>query len=493
MQPIDRCVHPRYPSNEQMSDILQKALVVERESSRIEFKREFDPTSRAQWCEVIKDIVAIANSGGGVIIFGLENDGQPSGKDVTALAKVDPADVANKVTSFTGAVDLEFEIESIAKAGQALVAFLIHPAPMPVVFEKPGSYDLPSGAKGNAFAQGTIYFRHGAKSEPARASDLVRAIDRLVKLERKSLLSGVRKVTEAPRGARIVALSPTRAERISEISNTTVRAVQNPEAIPVYLTRDSKKTSGTFVHESVSAALFDEINNIIDTNGILARGQKKFFLGLPVYFRIYAERRFVAFDQNVFDLLFHSAVHDFYSPALFWATKLPVSIVAKTMGELYLRPHSPHVHFLMRSAILLGTEFSEWMFNAWCARWKDYVQKPSFYDTFKEMKKKAAEVGGRMSASKIKASTQILLPGEKPISGAELIDNADKADKVLSLLCLKIFESAATDGGLRTLARDLDCLAHGSEFDSRKSEISAAIMAEVRNKEILPIEQTPEG
>ena len=162
-----------------MSDILQKALAAERESSRIEFKREFNPASRAQWCEAIKDIAAIANSGGGV------------------------------------------------------------------------------------------------------------------KFERKSLLSGIRKVTEAPRGARIVALNPTRAERISEISTSTVRAVQNPEAIPVYLTRDPKKASGTFVHESVSTALFDEINNVIDTNGILARGQKKFFLGLPVYFRIYAERRFV--------------------------------------------------------------------------------------------------------------------------------------------------------------------------------------------------------
>ena len=475
-----------------MSEIIQMALAAERESSRIEFKREFDPTSRAQWCEVIKDIVAIANSGGGVMVFGLENDGQPSGIDVTALAKFDPADVANKITGFTGAVDLEFEIESAVKAEHTLVAFLIHPARMPVVFEKPGTYDLQSGTRGSAFAQGTIYFRHGAKSEPARATDLARAIDRLIKLERKSLLSGIRKVTEAPRGARIVALNPTRAERISEISSSTVRAVQNPEAIPVYLTRDPKKAFGTFVHESVSAALFDEINNIVDTNGILARGQKKFFLGLPVYFRVYAERRFVTVDQDVFDLLFHSAIHDFYSPSLFWATKLPVPIVAKAMGELYLRPHSPNVHFLMRSALLLGPKFSEWMFNAWRIRWKDHIQKPSFYDTFREMKGKAAKVGGRVSASRLRASTQILLPGEKPISGAEVIDDAGKADRVLSLLCIKIFESAATNADLRTLARDLDFLAHGAEFASRTNDLAAAIMEEVRDKEIAPVEAASE-
>jgi len=48
-----------------MPDLIQKALTAKRESKSVEFKETFDPTSPGDWCEVVKDIVAIANSGGG--------------------------------------------------------------------------------------------------------------------------------------------------------------------------------------------------------------------------------------------------------------------------------------------------------------------------------------------------------------------------------------------------------------------------------------------
>ena len=56
----------------------------------------------------------------------------------------------------------------------------------------------------------------------------------------------------------------------------------------VRLTRDTTLSSGSFVHEEVSDGIFDEINNVVDANRILARGQKNFFLGQRVYYRIYA-------------------------------------------------------------------------------------------------------------------------------------------------------------------------------------------------------------
>jgi hypothetical protein len=63
---------------------------------------------------------------------------------------------------------------------------------------------------------------------------------------------------------------------------TQVRAVNDPNAVAVRLTRDSALASGSFVHEEVSDALFDEINNVIDANRILAKGQKDFFFGQRV-------------------------------------------------------------------------------------------------------------------------------------------------------------------------------------------------------------------
>jgi predicted HTH transcriptional regulator len=135
-----------------MSDLIQKALKGKRESKHVEFKQGFDPTSSSEWCEVIKDIVALSNSGGGIIVFGLNNDGTPSGLSVDAIAMLDPADIANKITRYTGAVDLEFEIRELHKQRHNLVAFVIQASPIPLVFEKPGTYDIGAGKQRTAFS-----------------------------------------------------------------------------------------------------------------------------------------------------------------------------------------------------------------------------------------------------------------------------------------------------------------------------------------------------
>jgi len=55
-----------------MIDLIQKALTAKRESKHVEFKQGFDPGSAREWCELIKDLAAIGNSGGGIIVFGLD-------------------------------------------------------------------------------------------------------------------------------------------------------------------------------------------------------------------------------------------------------------------------------------------------------------------------------------------------------------------------------------------------------------------------------------
>src|ERR1017187_621256 len=125
-----------------MADIVKKALTAKRESKHVEFKQGFDPDSGRAWCELIKDLAAIANSGGGIILFGLDNLGKPTGESVEKIASLDPADIANKVLKYTGQVDFEFEIRSLEKRGHKLIAFVVHPISIPLVFEKPGTYDI---------------------------------------------------------------------------------------------------------------------------------------------------------------------------------------------------------------------------------------------------------------------------------------------------------------------------------------------------------------
>ena len=54
-----------------------------------------------KWLEILKDVVSMANSGGGLIFIGLNDDGLPSGFDVTGACEIDPATFTNKIYSYT--------------------------------------------------------------------------------------------------------------------------------------------------------------------------------------------------------------------------------------------------------------------------------------------------------------------------------------------------------------------------------------------------------
>ena len=464
--------------------MIQKALTADRESKRIEFKREFDPTSRPQWCEVIKDVVAIANSGGGIIVFGLENDGTPSGADLTVLARVDPADAADKITGFTGAVEPELEILSLAKAGHKIVAFLVGAAPAPLVFEKAGSYRIGMD-KGCAFAQGTIYFRHGAKSEPARATDLRSALERIVKHERKSWLSGVRKVSQAPRGSKLVVLPPTQSKKLAKSSNLRVSVADGPDAIPAFLTRDSTKANGIYLHEKISQALLDDVNNVIELNRVFAKDQQHFLLGIDSYYRVYAERDAVTYSIKEYDLLFGAAATDVYGPGLFWATKLPPESVAQTLSKLFLFPKNPNIHFLMRMAVLFGEDFCSWLFEKWKEKWNHFIQKPSFYYTFDQMRRRLGSSDPRIIASRLSPTSLRALPDQEPVSVRELLGDQQRAATLLSSLCLRLFRQ--TDGSLRALARDLDYIVYGNQTSKRGSAFAEALIKATEAKDIADL------
>src|SRR6266852_1511999 len=75
---------------------VQKARAAKRESKHVEFKEQFDPSSDGEWCELIKDFIAIGNSAGGVSVIGLTNIGTPSGADVRAVLALDNAKIGER-------------------------------------------------------------------------------------------------------------------------------------------------------------------------------------------------------------------------------------------------------------------------------------------------------------------------------------------------------------------------------------------------------------
>ena len=204
-----------------------KCLSAKRESKSIEFKREFQPSEAAQSLEILKDVVAIANSGGGTLAVGLDNSGNPAGKDVTAVLAYDHAKYCDLVRKYTNQNYCDFEVVEGAKNGHKIAVFVINPPDFPLVFEKPGTYAVGKDQR-TAFGQGTVYFRHGAKSEHGTSDDLRRFMQLRMREMQEQLMKGLRRVTEAPRGSQVRVVPSSSASR------------SNANAMPFRITTDPK-------------------------------------------------------------------------------------------------------------------------------------------------------------------------------------------------------------------------------------------------------------
>jgi hypothetical protein len=212
-----------------MSALVEKAVTAKRESKWVDFKSEFDPESTGDWCELVKDIVAMANSGGGAIVVGLDNGGAPSKIDVTAVLDLDHAKFVDKIRKYTGFEFGELEVHEAKKQGDTVAVIEISAVKVPMVFTEVGAYEVATAGKQKqkvAFSRGTVYFRHGAKSEPGTTEDIRNVIERQLEVVRGEWLDGVRKVVRAPQGSVVTVFSGE------------VRESNSPEATPIRLVDD---------------------------------------------------------------------------------------------------------------------------------------------------------------------------------------------------------------------------------------------------------------
>lgn len=238
---------------------IERAQRAKRETRSLDFKECFDPDSAADWTELVKDFMAMANSGGGIIVVGVCNDGTAAKDDVAAVLELDPAKITDKVERYTGVQFSEFEIHE-TKRGRKKVAIIEIGAvrDAPIAFTKPGTYPTPEAKKQQktAFSQGTVYFRHGAKSEPATTADLRDFIGRRLDEMRELWLGRVRQVIEAPENARMATV-----QGVDESGTPTeIRLTDDPDAI-VFGKLDPDKT-----HPFRQTELIDEVNRQLPDN-----------------------------------------------------------------------------------------------------------------------------------------------------------------------------------------------------------------------------------
>jgi hypothetical protein len=219
---------------------ISKAVFSRRESKYIDFKEKLDLEKNGDWCEIVKDIVAMANSGGGAIIIGVKNDGSLAAEDSSSILSVDPAKFTDKIASYTGEQLDGFRICQAKRNAGKVIIIEVDSVNIPIVFINPGTYDVGEGKQKTAFARGTIYFRHGAKSEPANTKDLKDFVERETERIKKTWLSGIRKVVKAPID-HVVNILPSEIIGSNSASATPIRIVNDPSA-PGYRSIDPNAT-----------------------------------------------------------------------------------------------------------------------------------------------------------------------------------------------------------------------------------------------------------
>lgn len=192
----------------------------------MEFKTQFDPSDRRQLCEVLKDIFALSNSGGGVVVVGVDDLGQPNGLSVESLLRTDPADLANKIAAYSGRHYDDVTVRVHLKAGMTIATIEVGPTPTPLIPVRPGTYEKEPGKQATAFSVGVVYVRHGAKSEPATSNDLERIFEKRLREVRASWLSGLRKVVAAPPGS------------VVSVTSRSIGVTDNSGVLPVRITTD---------------------------------------------------------------------------------------------------------------------------------------------------------------------------------------------------------------------------------------------------------------
>jgi hypothetical protein len=196
---------------------LIRAGEAKRSSKRVELDETFDPQTPGVWLELVRDVAAIANSGGGVVVL---------------HGNVEEEQLHEELAHYAEPEFESFEVRDIRRAGRPATAIVVEGvANTPLVFTRTGRYRNADGYEHVAFARGGLYFRHGAKSEPATGADVRDFIKRQLDATRSQWLANIRQVMHAPDGAEVAVIET--AERDDEGRPTLIRLTTDPHA-PLY-------------------------------------------------------------------------------------------------------------------------------------------------------------------------------------------------------------------------------------------------------------------
>jgi hypothetical protein len=212
--------------------------------------------------ELLRDLAALANSGGGIALVGVDATGTPTRWDVAEVLR---APLVDELAAHVGErVDLS--VSAASKSGVRLAAIEVEGrSGSPLVFEKAGD---------DVFGRGTVWFRHGAKSELARARDLTQLAHREEVRRNRELVRNLRHVSSAPVGSQVLVVPPSSAptsalERVRLVDDPSAPAVARADYDVTHPHRQKDviaKVNARLGHEVVNSHAILSVRRVHDTD-----------------------------------------------------------------------------------------------------------------------------------------------------------------------------------------------------------------------------------
>lgn len=168
------------------------------------FKKSVDFGDDESRLKLIREIVALANSGGGRILIGVGSDGSEPGLSPDLAAKLDHAAIDEAVDGFIAPDRLPIRVSTRAtNHGNRVAEIDVPPASAPpLVLGKPGEVER-NGEKRAVFVEHTVPVRRGSRIRSAGRNDYRRWTAEAVAESRSRILNQLAMVVEAPANSRV--------------------------------------------------------------------------------------------------------------------------------------------------------------------------------------------------------------------------------------------------------------------------------------------------
>jgi hypothetical protein len=418
---------------------------------------------------VVKAIVSFANTEGGFVVFGIGQKGEWIGFARPDLQQTDAAALAELINGCISPEITGLNYAELQHDGRLFPVLHVPPSSLlPHVTTKDIQERLADGQHVFHLNKYAVYCRYTAKSDLATPAQFARIIACRTDFLKAEMLRRVKEV-EVPvfkATSKVRSSSPT----IMRVSH----ASKDPNLPAFRITRNPTEAAGLLVQEELSEGIFEEINNVLDANKLLAKNRPDFVLGQEIYYRVYAERHHVEASPTTCNLLARAAAVRFYAPALHWFLRLGPGEVVRLMREVLCKEKSTQNRLVCRLAILIGPKVTSWLKNHFDRQWAKHPQPAQHYFSFKRMLARCGKTDPRLVALELRETSVIEISTEsKNIPAAELLKSSQQSGSFLSKACLAVFNGDKEQCGT---CRLLDIMTYGADFPKMDEDVHSALL-----------------